>query len=60
MSLLIDFQAEVLDYAKSMPEPGKGEDLDLEVWGKGFCSMMVRRNSFVHSLLANKCSEGRI
>lgn len=43
MSLLVEFQVEVLDYAKSMPEAGKAEDLDFEVWGKGFCGMMVHR-----------------
>jgi hypothetical protein len=36
MSLLLDLQAEVLDYAKAMPETSKAEDLDFEVWGKGF------------------------
>jgi hypothetical protein len=60
MSLLVDFQAKVLDYVKSMPEAGKGEDMDLEVWGKGFCSMMVRHDSFVHSSFANNCSVGRV
>jgi hypothetical protein len=41
MSLLLDLQAEILDYAKAMPEAGKAEDLDFRVWGKGFCERMV-------------------
>jgi hypothetical protein len=31
MSLLLNLQAEVLDYAKAMPEAGKAEDLDFKV-----------------------------
>jgi hypothetical protein len=42
MSLLLDLQAEILDYVKAMPEAGKAEDLDFGVWGKGFCERMVR------------------
>ena len=41
MSLLAELNAEVLDYAKSMPERSVADDLDFEVWGKGFCEKMV-------------------
>jgi hypothetical protein len=41
MSLLLDLEAEIVDYAKAMPETGNTEDLDFEVWGKGFCERMV-------------------
>jgi hypothetical protein len=41
MLLLLDLKAEIIDYAKAMPEAGKAEDLDFEVWGKGFCERMV-------------------
>jgi hypothetical protein len=41
MLLLLDLQAEVLNYTKAMPETGKAEDLDFKVWGKGFCERMV-------------------
>jgi hypothetical protein len=42
MSLLLNLQADIVDYVKAMPETGKAKDLDFEVWGKGFCSLMVR------------------
>jgi hypothetical protein len=41
MSLLLDLEAKIVDYAKAMPETGNAEDLDFEVWGKGFCERMV-------------------
>jgi hypothetical protein len=49
MSLLLNLEAEIVDYAKAMPEAGKAEDLDFEVWGKGFCGRMVSpsRNPFI-------------
>jgi hypothetical protein len=40
--LLLGLQADVLDYAKSMPERSVAEDADFGVWGKGFCERMVR------------------
>jgi hypothetical protein len=56
MLLLVNFQAKVLEYMKSMPKVSKGEDLDFKVWGKGFCGMMVCCTPFVKLLLANKDS----
>jgi hypothetical protein len=49
MSLLLDLEVEIVDYAKAMPEAGKAEDLDFEVWGKGFCGRMVSpsQNPFI-------------
>jgi hypothetical protein len=41
MSLLLELEKELLDYEKSMPELGKDEAFDFEVWGKGFCERMV-------------------
>jgi hypothetical protein len=41
MSLLAGLNEELVDYAKSMPERNVAEDLDFEVWGKGFCEKMV-------------------
>ena len=41
MSLLKELNADIVDYAKSMPEHGVAEDLAFEVWGKGFCEKMV-------------------
>jgi hypothetical protein len=35
--LLLGLQADVLNYAKSMPEHSVADDVDFEVWGKGFC-----------------------
>ena len=54
MSLLAELNAEVVDYAKSMPECGVAEDSDFEVWGKGFCEKMV---SFVfcHRFFVLRC-----
>jgi hypothetical protein len=46
MSILLELEAELLDYAKSMPEAGKAEVEDFEVWGKGFCEWMVSRDYF--------------
>jgi hypothetical protein len=47
-AMLANVQDSLLDYAKSMPEAGKAEDLDFEVWGKGFCEKMVCCHIFVH------------
>jgi hypothetical protein len=41
MSFLLDLQDKLLDYGKSLPEAGKAEELDFEVWGKGYCDKMV-------------------
>jgi hypothetical protein len=41
MSILLELESELLDYAKSMPEAGKAEVEDFEIWGKGFCERMV-------------------
>jgi len=41
MSLLAGLQDAVLDYAKSMPEASVAEDIDFEIWGKGFCERIV-------------------
>jgi hypothetical protein len=35
--ILLELQADVLDYTKSMPERSVADDVDFEVWGKGFC-----------------------
>jgi hypothetical protein len=45
-AMLADVQNALLDYAKSMPETGKAEILDFEVWGKGFCEKMVSHRIF--------------
>jgi hypothetical protein len=42
MSLMQKLRANVVEYAKSMPEEGKAEESDFEAWGRGFCSRMVR------------------
>jgi hypothetical protein len=42
MSILLELEAELLEYEKSMPEPGKAEVEDFEIWGKGFCERLVR------------------
>jgi hypothetical protein len=39
--LLLELQADVPDYTKSMPECSVTDDVDFEVWGKGFCERMV-------------------
>ena len=41
MSLLFKLGANILEYAKSMPEDGKAEETDFEVWGRGSCTKMV-------------------
>jgi hypothetical protein len=33
MSLLLDLERDLADYAKSMPDGGMAEDSDFEVWG---------------------------
>jgi hypothetical protein len=45
-AMLADVQNVLLDYTKLMPETGKAEILDFEVWGKGFCEKMVSRRIF--------------
>jgi hypothetical protein len=60
MLLLTDFQTKVLKYAKSMPESGKAEDLDFKVWGKGFCSLMVRHPFHGVKIFDRPCSLGGI
>jgi hypothetical protein len=51
MSLLLDLEAEIIDYAKAMPETGNAEDLDFEVWGKGFCERMVGLSRIVRCFI---------
>ena len=41
MLLLAELQHGVLDYAKMMPDLHIAEEIDFEVWGKGFCERMV-------------------
>jgi hypothetical protein len=47
MLLLLDLEAEIVDYVKAMPKTGNAEDLDFEVWGKGFCERMVGLSQIV-------------
>ena len=54
MSLLFEFDNDILEHAKSMPEIGKAEDVDFEVWGRCFCEKMVSLYAFrVISLSTN-------
>jgi hypothetical protein len=39
--ILLELQADVLNYVKSMPERSVANDADFRVWGKGFCQRMV-------------------
>ena len=41
MSVLLDVENELADYAKAMPDHGMAEDLDFEVWGREFCERIV-------------------
>lgn len=41
-SLLEDVKKSIADQMKSLPEFGKAEPIDFEVWGKAFCGFMVR------------------
>ena len=41
MSLLTKFEVGIIEHAKAMPESGKAEDMDFEVWGHDFCEKMV-------------------
>ena len=41
MSFWLDLQTELLEHGKSMPEAGKAEDSDFEVWGVLFCEKFV-------------------
>ena len=43
-SFLEELEREILDYVLAMPETGKAEDEDFEVWGRGFCDRMVSVN----------------
>ena len=40
-SFLAELECDLLEYALAMPEAGKVEDEDFEMWGKGFCDRMV-------------------
>jgi hypothetical protein len=46
MSLLLDFEASILDHAKAMPDKGMAEEVDFETWGKDFCKKMVSSKRF--------------
>ena len=46
MSLLLEFEAGIIEHAKTMPESGKVEDIDFEVWGCDFCEKMVSPKIF--------------
>jgi hypothetical protein len=59
MLLLLDLEAEIIDYAKAMPEAGKAEDLDFEVWGKGFCERMVSSSPNLFGISFAKQGWGR-
>lgn len=41
MLLLFEFEVGVLEHVKAMPEVGKAEDINFEVWGQKFCEKMV-------------------
>jgi hypothetical protein len=58
MSLLAGLNDEIIDYAKSMPERNAAEDIDFEVWGKGFCEKMVRSVLRLSFYSANACRLG--
>jgi hypothetical protein len=46
MSVLLNVENELADYATAMPDCGMAEDLDFEVWGREFCKWIV--SSFIY------------
>lgn len=46
MLLLLEFESAVVEYTKVMPEKGVAEELNFEIWGKGFYEKMVSPNTF--------------
>jgi hypothetical protein len=56
--ILLELQADILEYAKSMPERSVADDLDFEVWGKGFCERMVRFHMIFLVFYADQCCIG--
>ena len=41
MDPLAKVKFQLSEYLKSLPEHGKAEDTDFEVWGREFCRRMV-------------------
>ena len=60
MSLLLELNADVLDYAKSMPKCGVAEDVDFEVQGKTFCKKMVGFTLLLEFCSTKTCQAGQI